>query len=872
MLRFFKRLLWLGVLAVVVLLGFYLTTSAFSQRWRLFVIQQLDVRGVYVDFDRLTIDPFRGLVARNVHVFNDQARHQLVAKVERVNLDFDFGKLLRGEFNVEALDLAETYVSLPVDPEHPELIVVDIKDLTARIFLMDDRLDIKKAEGVLEGIHLSVTGSLNLPQSQEDPEKRKKDSEQNAAKRLKFIRDNRQQIQAGIQWLGRFQFAKKPRVEVAVQGSLEKLQELEARMSVSVQGLGYGTYLCERVELQAQYNAGFFDLTRLHMKDRLGTVDASGGWQMGGDEVRFQLSTSADLQGLAAAFFDQEALKELVLYESPNLSMDGIWYVKGAKSKGARPLNVLGKLQCGRFNSRGEIFDGLAVNFGVDPVGLYLRDGLLKHKTGTLSFQTMYHVEQGLRYRATVRMDPAAFLPFVSRDMTRELIKRFKFKETSSIYARIEGGGPELKPDVMRTLARVEARDFSYRGVAFDEAEGDIELAGPINFYRNMTARRGGGIGMADEVYVNHRERWVRLKGVSGTLEPVAVTSCFVPNVADYISRYRLSGDTEVSVSGTVGWADERHNDLKVTFRDAKGTGIYSLWGEDYAIQGPQGEVGYKKRDLSFDIKGGLFGRPMTALGKVNLRPGATDYTVSVKAGSLPYEVVGERLPFSDVVVGVAAEKQTVAFDVGAKIFGGGVTLRGDVGTVKEPYPFKGEIRLNGASFRQFAQTYSPGFDTEGDLTGHFNFSGVLNDWKKLKGEGAAIIVNGNLYAIPIIGPLTPLLGALFPAPIKGYNVAKEANCTYRVGEGFILTDNLEAFTSAFKIVSNGKVDFIGNEIRFGAQVRVRGLPGIVLRPVSELLEYKATGTVGNPVWKLNPFGLGGNSGKILPRFKAEKP
>jgi len=339
------------------------------------VIQQLDVRGVYVDFDRLTIDPFRGLVARNVHVFNDQARHQLVAKVERVNLDFDFGKLLRGEFNVEALDLAETYVSLPVDPEHPELTVVDIKDLTARIFLMDDRLDIKKAEGVLEGIHLSVTGSLNLPQSLEDPEKRKKDSEQNAAKRLKFIRDNRQQIQAGIQWLGRFQFAKKPRVEVAVQGSLEKLQELEARMSVSVQGLGYGTYLCERVELQAQYNAGFFDLTRLHMKDRLGTMDASGGWQMGGDEVRFQLSTSADLQGLAAAFFDQEALKELVLYESPNLSMDGIWYLKGAKSKGARPLNVLGKLQCGRFNSRGEIFDGLAVNFGVDPVGLYLRDG-----------------------------------------------------------------------------------------------------------------------------------------------------------------------------------------------------------------------------------------------------------------------------------------------------------------------------------------------------------------------------------------------------------------------------------------------------------------------------------------------------------------
>jgi hypothetical protein len=872
MLSFFKRLLWLGVLAVVVLVSFYLTTSAFSQRWRLFVIQQLDVRGVYVDFDRLTIDPFRGLVARNVHVFNDQERHQLVAKVERVNLDFDFGKLLRGEFKVEALDLAETHVSLPFDPEHPELTVVDVRDLTARIFLMDDRLDIKKAEGVLEGIHLSVTGSLTLPQSQDDPEKRKRDSEENAARRLKFIRDNRQQIQGGIQWLGRFQFTQKPRVEIALLGSLEKLHDLEARMTVSARGLGYGTYVCEQVELQAQYNAGFFDLTRLHMRDRLGTVDASGGWQMGGEEVNFRLSTSADLQGLVSALFNQDALKELVLYESPNLSMDGIWYVKGPKAKGTRPLNVLGKLQCGRFNSRGEIFDGLTVNFGVDPVGLYLRDGMLRHKSGTLSFQTMYHVDQGLRYRATVRMDPAAFLPFVKRDMTRELIKRFKFKETSSIYAQIEGGGPELNPEVMKTLAKVEARDFSYRGVAFDEAEGEIELAGPINIYRNMTSRRGAGVGMAEEVYVNHRERWVRLKGVSGTMEPVAVTSCFAPNVADYISRYRLSANTEVSASGTVSWADERYNDLKVVFRDAKGTGIYSLWGEDYVIHSPQGEVGYKKMGLTFDVKGGLYGRPMSAMGKVNLKPGATDYTVSVKAGSLPYDVVGERLPFSDVVVGVAAEKQAVAFDVGAKIFGGSVTLRGEVNAAREPHPFKGEIRLNGASFRQFAQTYSPGFDTEGDLTGHFNFSGVLNDWKKLKGDGAAIIVNGNLYAIPIIGPLTPLLGALFPAPIKGYNVAKEANCTYHVENGFILTDNLEAFTSAFKIVSNGKVDFLENDIRFGAQVRVRGLPGIVLRPVSELLEYKATGSVGNPIWKLNPFGMGGNGGKGILRSKSEKP
>ena len=856
--RILKRLFWLGLMSALIAGGVFIFSPTFSRNWRSFVIEQLEMRGVHLDFAKLTVDPFRGIVARDVQVFNDDDHTQVVAKVERVNLDFDFGKMLRGDFTVEALDLAETNISLPVDPEHPELTVVDVKDLTARIFLTDDRLDIKKAEGVLEGIQISVTGSIMLPKRDPNQETRKKTGAENAAKRLKFIRDNRQQIQSGVQWLSRFQFAQKPRVEVVVNGNLEKLQNIEARVMLSARGLGYGTYVCEQVEATAEYNAGFFDLTRLYLKDKVGTVEASGGWQMGGDEVRFRLSTSADLQGLASAFFNREFLKEFVLYESPNLSMDGTWYVKGEKSKGARPLNVLGQLQAGRFNSRGEIFEGLALNFGVDPVGFYVRDGVLRHKSGSLSFQTMFHQEQGLRYRARLQMDPAAFLPFVSKEATRELIQRFKFTEASSIYAVIEGGGAELKPEAIKTIAQVEARNFSYRGVSFDEAEGEIELAGPINIYRNMSGRRGGGVGVAEEVYVNLKERWLRLKGVSGTMEPVAVTSCFAPAVADYISRYKLSQGTEVAVSGTIGFSEEKFNDLKIVFRDVEGTGIYSLWGEDYAIRSPQGEVVYQKKDLFYDVKGALFGRALSVKGKVNLRPGANNYTVSLKAGSFPYKVIGEKLPFEDLVVGVAAADQSVAFDVGARVFGGKVTLTGEMKTDAEPNPFKGEIRLNGASFKQFVKAYSPGLETEGDLTGDFTFSGAMNQWEKLEGKGAAIIVNGNLYAIPIIGPLTPLLSALFPSPIKGYNVAKEANCTYAVKNGVITTDNLEAFTTTFKIVSKGTINFIKDDILFGAQVRVRGLPGIVLRPVSELLEYKATGTFGKPNWNLNPFGITG--------------
>ena len=167
---------------------------------------------------------------------------------------------------------------------------------------------------------------------------------------------------------------------------------------------------------------------------------------------------------------------------------------------------------------------------------------------------------------------------------------------------------------------------------------------------------------------------------------------------------------------------------------------------------------------------------------------------------------------------------------------------------------FDGELQVSGIDFQQFASIYAPGNESEGDITGHFNCSGQLGNWKKLKGNGVMIIVNGNLYAIPVLGPLTPLLGAVLPGQIGGYNVAREANCNFTVADGVIST--FEALTSAFRIVASGTANFIDDEIDFTAQARVRGLPGLVLRPVSELLEFKGEGSLAKPAWRPHYLSL----------------
>jgi hypothetical protein len=155
--------------------------------------------------------------------------------------------------------------------------------------------------------------------------------------------------------------------------------------------LEFEDYVWKELVAEAEYDGGFIDLKRLHLRDHLGTLDATATWRMGADRVRFRLTSSADLPGLARAFFDSDQLHEVVFYEAPHLALEGSLFVGKRKPEGMVPAEVTGRLDCGRFGSRGEIFNSLSLSLGATPEGFFVRDALLKHKTGTLALDLMKH-------------------------------------------------------------------------------------------------------------------------------------------------------------------------------------------------------------------------------------------------------------------------------------------------------------------------------------------------------------------------------------------------------------------------------------------------------------------------------------------------
>lgn len=870
MFRFLRRVFFFALTSFLLAAGVYASTESFRQRWHGFVTRELARLGVHVDFESLTLNPFGGLVVREVKMYNDHTHQHLVAAVDRLNLGVDFGPLFEGQVKIKSLELTQANVALPVDPERPDQTVVRLEEFQAKMFLDENQLDIRQAEGVLAGgLHVSVTGVLKTAPPTPDDSDHPSPS---AMQRLALMKEHRAQIQRGLDWLARFHAPSAPALRVKVSGDLEQPQDIQAELSFHAEGLRYGDYVWQELMAEAEYEGGFIDLKRLHLKDHLGTLDATATWHTNADRVRFRLTSSADLPGLARAFFDNDQLHEVVFYEAPHLALEGSLFVGANKPEGLVPAEVTGSLESGRFGSRGEIFDSLSLQIGATPDGIFVRDAVLKHKTGSVLLTLMNHRTLGFRYDATLRMDPNLFLPFISGPKTREIIQRFTFQEDSSIDVHLACAGATAKLRECPSSGHGLVKNFRYKGVFFESVEMDLAFHGDIHNYSNVRAKRPDGLAQADFVFVNDDDdqKWLRLIGVRTQADAAGILRAFAPKTADHIDRYRFSPGTEVTVNGVLGFKNNpQFNDYKVVFHNPVGGAHYTLWDEDYPINAPEGTIHIVKNMLNFDIRGRLFGDTLDVDGAVNLAPEADSYDVKVRAGRWPYAVFGKKLPFENVTATVGGRGGNVRFDIGARVLGGGMTLKGTFNDNRQPETYAGELRMNAVSFQRFAQVYSPGNESVGDISGHFKFSGRTNDWRALKGGGVIIIVNGNLLALPVLGPLTPVIGAILPSPIRGYNIAKEANCTFDVADGFIVTKNLEALTSSFRISSAGNIDFIRDDIDFNAEVSVRGLPGLVLFPVTKLLAYKGSGTISDTHWSPRIFG-GGNRDERKPPSAAE--
>src|SRR5207244_6066479 len=85
--------------------GWYLAKKGFGRKWRGLVVEELHKHGVEASVRRLTLDPFRGLVARDVRIFDYKKRENTVAEISRISLDVNYAALLQRQHFLNAIDI-----------------------------------------------------------------------------------------------------------------------------------------------------------------------------------------------------------------------------------------------------------------------------------------------------------------------------------------------------------------------------------------------------------------------------------------------------------------------------------------------------------------------------------------------------------------------------------------------------------------------------------------------------------------------------------------------------------------------------------------------------------------------------------------------
>src|SRR5690606_31624689 len=123
------------------------------------------------------------------------------------------------------------------------------------------------------------------------------------------------------------------------------------------------------------------------------------------------------------------------------------------------------------------------------------------------------------------------------------------------------------------------------------------------------------------------------------------------------------------------------------------------------------------------------------------------------------------------------------------------------------------------------------------------------------------------VLAIPLFGPLSEIISAVIPG--AGHDSARLATADFTVANNRISTKNLDIEGEGYGKFGEGSVGVPKGELDVSIRINAKGIPGIVLFPVSKLFEYVSTGTMSDPQWRpkivpkefFDVLGMGGEGG-----------
>lgn len=731
---------------------------------------------IEVQIGKLALDPFNGLLAKNVVVRDTKHHGRTLGTLDRLAISLNLSRLMHRSLVVDRLSLFNASASIPLS-ETDAAARLKVEDIHGEIVLLGDRLRLSLIEGVVAGIQIKFSGEIlnpfefNLVPTGENTD----------------TKDPLAMLNSITRTLAEFSFPDGPPV-LGAEFEMDALHpdSLEIpQFHLSAPRIIHKKGRIDSLNITGEYANGILRVPVIQFKDNEGSLQASGEWNRSTSKSTISLISSLNPTSLLHSLLPNNGeIQKLVFSQPPRLDAEVELQFAGEKAE----FHVTGSFAAPELLYDQVAFSDVGCSFAWKDGHFYARDILVKTQRGALE-GNLWIAKDDLRISLHNTIPPTDLSSLVG-PKAREILNSTQFTDTPDISVTLQSTNLDFAN--MHGKGHLKLGRTAMRGAWMDSVESDFEISNACATFTNILVASGSGRATGIVAYDVGKQE-VRLDKIRSTLIPVDVMTWIDPRIAKTITPYRFHSAPSLAVQGKVHMHDPTKNNLSIQ------------------VEAPTG--------LDYDL-----------LTK----------TLSFERTSAKVDILNNRV--------VANIKR-------ADLMGGNVALVADVSTNPMDPVFSTNLTLSRVNFSKLTDLYFGYDDSKGVISGKFQFRARMKEESQMVGNGSLRIEDGNVFAIPLLGPFSYILGTVIPGVV--YNHARTATADFTVANEKVNTKNIEIQGRGFSMYGDGSIHFLTGGLDMSMRINAQGIPGLVFFPVSKLFEYYSNGTMSEPNW----------SPKIIPRI-----
>ena len=761
------RLVILGVILGIGGGGYYMAKRGFGRQWRYRVVEELRKHGVEATIGRLTLDPFRGLVAKNVRIFDYKNRENILALISEVSLDINYAALIHHEPFLNALDVRDAQIVLPFKTADEKGDKAVLTNLRAHVYFPPEQIYVSQAQGLFCGIRISATGQL-IKRANYQPSPAL--SAEEWQKRLLIA-------QRVVNELQKFRFpGAAPSLQIKFSGDVAEIEKAHVEATLRGDRLQRGGYEMTDLSVAAEWNNQQLNIAHCEWSDGMGSFAGRANWNVQGNSANCQARSSLDLKAFLSALGLGEPLAGVEFQAPPAVEVSGS---VNFESDRLRP-DIIGRVAFGRFTYKKVPFSDLTADFSWDGERTLVRDLRLRHQTGQLRADLL-DAPSDFRLNIESTIVPEAVRAIGPPELS-DFLRQWEWQRSPAIRLAIRG--QDRNPGTWKGDGTVILGRSRFRGTWMNSADTKIHFADGALTCEDLHVTRNEGSGTGSFTY-DFKKHEVRISNIKSSLNPAEVIFWIDPKVWNTVAPYKFRRPPSVTANGLYQFRGGKNTRLEVKVDGANGM--------DYVF----------------------LGKP------------------------LPFDRISARLLFTNDRLQIT--------DLRGALLSGALRGNADISLARNNPRYRANISVSEINFPLLTNLYYNYKTALGLLNGTYDFTGLGNDPRTMRGHGKVEVTNGDVFAIPIFGPLSGILNRILPG--SGYSIAHKATASFKVDEGIIKTDDFDADGTLFNMLGHGDIHFLDDKLDFNVRLNMKG-PGVVLTPMYKLFEYAGTGSLKKPDWR----------------------